>query len=62
LSNNQFNDMKEYFIKKGVNANDYDSGNIIEAFGVEKLPNQHNALNDCRSIIQGLILLHNLRK
>lgn len=58
LSDNQFFDMRKYFIEQGIDAQNYNSGNITEVFGVKKLPNQHNALNDCRSIIQGLILLN----
>ena len=43
--------------EQGIDAHNYSSGNITEAFEVKKLPHQHNALNDCRSIVQGLILL-----
>lgn len=57
FSQNTFFDIKKYFISCGIPAQNYNSGSITEAFGVKRRKNQHNALNDCLSILDGLKFL-----
>lgn len=57
LTDDQFFDMRQYFISHGIDATKYSSGSITEAFGVPRPVGQHNALVDCRSMIDGLKLL-----
>lgn len=52
-----FNDVRELFNKYGVNAEDYMSSTITEAFGVKSPYKGHDALNDSRTIALGLKLL-----
>ncbi|MBN1778925.1 MAG: exonuclease domain-containing protein [Candidatus Buchananbacteria bacterium] len=59
FDDSKFFDMRDYFIARGVDATKYQSGNITEAFGIEPKERGHNALNDCRSIVDGLKLLKN---
>lgn len=54
---NRFFDMREVFQKYGIPAQNYNSGNIVRAFGKELEREQHNALNDVRTILEGLRLL-----
>lgn len=57
LIDNKFFDIRKYFINSGIDVAKYSSGSITEAFGVPRPVGQHNALVDCRSIIDGLKLL-----
>ncbi len=54
---NQFFDVRRVFIKYGIPADQYNSGNIVEAFGKNIERPAHDALNDARSILSGLRLL-----
>lgn len=54
---NKFFDIRNNFQKYGIPAENYNSGTIVEAFGVEIKRNAHNALNDVRTILDGLRLL-----
>lgn len=54
---NQFHDVRDIFIRHGVSARDYESGTIVRAFGKEPSRSAHDALNDARSIVEGLNLL-----
>lgn len=52
-----FNDVRELFIKSGVDAKNYMSSTITEAFGVKSPYKGHDALNDVRTTALGLKLL-----
>lgn len=56
LTNNFF-DTRDVFFKYGIPAQKYYSGNIVEAFGVKNARTQHDALNDTRTVLDGLKLL-----
>jgi hypothetical protein len=46
--------LKEIFAKAGIKTADYDSGFIVEAFGQKLTRRPHNALNDVRTLLDGL--------
>ena len=50
----RFASMQEVFMALGVPAEAYTSGTIVRAFGKELSRRQHNALNDVRTILDGL--------
>lgn len=54
---NLFFDMRRVFIQHGIPADRYNSGAIVEAFGEAPERRAHDALNDARSILDGLRLL-----
>lgn len=54
---NAFFEARDVFIKYGIPAHNYQSGNIVNAFGAETPKGQHEALNDVRTILDGLRLL-----
>src|SRR3989344_97463 len=47
-------DIKNVFKARGIPAEQYYSSTLPQAFGEEPPPHAHNALNDARSIVQGL--------
>ncbi len=53
----RFHDICAVFEKYGVHTNRYHSSTIVRAFGKEPRIGAHNALNDARSILDGLVLL-----
>lgn len=50
----RFSDMRSVFWKAAIPAEDFSSGNIILAFNKEPARQAHNALNDIRTMIDGL--------
>ena len=50
----RFSDIRKLFKKYGIPADNYLSSTIIRAFGQEPTRRGHEALNDVRSIIDGL--------
>ena len=54
---NRFFDTRDVFNKYGIPAQDYNSGNITEAFGIKTQRRAHDALNDVRTVLDGLVLL-----
>jgi len=52
-----FHDVRDVFIKHGIQADEYQSGTILKAFGKEPSRQAHDALNDARSILDALLLL-----
>ena len=50
----RFQDIKNIFLDHGIAANQYQSGNIMEAFGKKTKLDNHYALNDVRIILEGL--------
>lgn len=57
LPKGKFFNMRDTFRKYGIPVENYNSGNIVEAFGIKKERSAHNALNDVRTILDGLRLL-----
>lgn len=53
----KFFDVRDVFKKFGIPADKYTSGTIVEAFGKKNTLSQHSAINDARTIIEGLKLL-----
>ncbi len=53
----QFSNLKELFIAHGIAAEQYMSSTIVEAFGVTPTRRGHDALNDVKTIVDGLRLL-----
>jgi len=51
---NRFFEMRDVFKALGVEADKFHSGNIIEAFGKKPILRAHDALNDARTIVDGL--------
>ena len=49
-----FYEVKDIFKKHGIPADEYQSGIILRAFGKEPIRRGHDALNDARSILDGL--------
>jgi len=49
--------IRDIFEKFGIPARNYTSGTIVKAFGKEPKRKAHDALNDVRTIIEGLRLL-----
>lgn len=54
---NQSGDARNFFDKNGYSTQGYNSGTIVKAFGEELSREGHDALNDTRTILDGLILL-----
>ncbi len=54
---NQSNDARDFFDKNGYSTKGYNSGTIVKAFGKELSRHGHDALNDARTILDGLIFL-----
>jgi len=54
FADSQFFDIKDTFKKHGIAADDYHSGTIVRAFGQEPARRGHEALNDVRTVIDGL--------
>ncbi len=52
-----YRDVREVFEQRGVDARKYTSGTITEAFGQKSSHRAHNALNDVRTMREGLLLL-----
>jgi len=50
-------DVRTIFDEHGIDTNLYHSSSIPRAFGEEPPPHAHDALNDARSIVQGLCAL-----
>jgi inhibitor of KinA sporulation pathway (predicted exonuclease) len=50
----QFHDMRDFFKLHGIPADDYFSSTITEAFGKKSSYAGHDALNDVRTILDGL--------
>ena len=50
----RFQDIKNIFLDHGIAANQYQSGNIMEAFDKKTKLDNHYALNDARIILEGL--------
>jgi len=61
LAPRQCHDIRRYFISYGIPAKKYTSGTIVKAFGRTKSRQAHNALNDCRTIVDGLKLLNKMK-
>lgn len=57
IGDTRFKDVREIFQKYGIPTDNYMSSTIPTAFGKKPLGYGHDALNDARSIIQGLRLL-----
>ena len=53
-----FHNICDYFRERGIKTENYHSGNITEAFGVASRWTDHDALNDCRDLVDGLRLTH----
>lgn len=49
-----FKDIRDIFQNHGIPVSQYNSGNIIEAFGKKSNLHNHNALNDVRILLDGL--------
>ena len=47
-------DVRSVFEAQGIATRDYNSSTIPKAFGEDPPPSAHDALNDARSIVQGL--------
>jgi hypothetical protein len=45
------------FRAHGIDTTSYESGTIVSAFGKTQLRNGHDALNDARTILDGLVAL-----
>lgn len=61
----QFHDICVVFENNGISTKQYHSSTIVRAFGKEPVRPVHNALNDARCILDGLVLLqqyHGLAK
>ncbi len=56
----KFRNICELFEDNGINTKGYMSSTIVEAFGKKPQKTGHNALNDARSILDGLIELDKL--
>ncbi len=54
----QFHNIRNLFKEHGIPANEYTSGTIVEAFGEKPVRLAHDAVNDARSILDGLVLLN----
>lgn len=54
FSVSQFHNIREFFKQHGIPADDYLSSNIVEAFGKRPTRREHQALDDARSILDGL--------
>ena len=50
----RFFDVRDVFKKFGIPAEEYNSGTIVRVFGKEISRPPHNALNDARTIVDGL--------
>lgn len=50
----RFHDIRDYFKKHGIAAENYHSGTIITAFGKKTKRRGHDAVNDARTILDGL--------
>lgn len=57
FSQTQFHDVRKVFQSQGIPAEKYMSSTIVEAFGVKPTRRGHDALNDVKTIIDGLKLL-----
>lgn len=57
FNNGQFFDMRDAFIKQGIDAHAYSSSTIPQAFDIQNPYKSHNALNDARSILIGVTQL-----
>lgn len=57
FESSRFRNIKELFKQYGVPADSYMSSTIVRAFGKEPLRRGHSALNDARTIVDGLKLL-----
>ncbi|MBI3255979.1 MAG: exonuclease domain-containing protein [Candidatus Andersenbacteria bacterium] len=53
----QFHDVRKVFQNQGIPAEKYMSSTIVEAFGAKPTRRGHDALNDVKTIIDGLKLL-----
>ncbi|MDP3727403.1 MAG: exonuclease domain-containing protein, partial [bacterium] len=53
----QFSDVRTVFQRRGIPAERYTSGTIVEAFGETPVRRAHRAVNDARTILDGLRLL-----
>ncbi len=51
---NRFHRLRDVFENAGITTADYDSGYIVEAFGQKLSRPPHNALNDARTLADGL--------
>lgn len=56
-SHEYFHDVRAVFEAHGIDTNQYHSSTIVTAFGKQPREGAHNALNDARSIFDGLVLL-----
>lgn len=54
FNKSRFHDIKDIFRNYGISVDQYDSGNIVEAFGKKAIFRNHNALNDVRILLDGL--------
>lgn len=54
---NIFFDVRHIFLRNGIQVEKFHSGNIVEAFGQTSTRSEHTALNDARTILDGLRLL-----
>ena len=54
FEDSRFFDIREIFLKAGIPVEQYSSGSIVEAFGKAITRRPHNALNDARTIVDGL--------
>lgn len=54
---NQSDDARKFFDENGYSTKGYNSGTIVRSFGEELSRQGHDALNDARTILDGLILL-----
>lgn len=53
----QFHNIRDFFKSHGIPEEQYNSSTIVRAFGVEPTRTGHDALNDARTILDGLKLL-----
>lgn len=57
LNKDKFYDVRMIFWKKGVMAEDYQSSTIVKAFSQKPKRAAHSAINDARTIVDGLTFL-----
>jgi inhibitor of KinA sporulation pathway (predicted exonuclease) len=53
----RFNNIRDFFNANGCSTQGYFPSTIVEAFGVAPVRTGHDALNDVRTILDGLVLL-----
>lgn len=57
FAHERFFDVRTIFKAAGIDIEQYESGTIVRAFGLEPTRRQHDGLNDARTIVDGLKVL-----